>query len=183
LGGFWGGLVAFIWTGLSWTVLPWHTASLLKFTNESAIEQAIIANAPESGIYALPNPNQAEGSSTPGDSMLARMERGPNVFASVQLKGDSSMEKPMVIGLLIEVLGAALITWLLLKTAGLGYGGRVMFVVIASLAAWVLGELPSWNWWHFSTGYTFGGMIDRVMAGILSGLVIAKVTGRALGRA
>jgi hypothetical protein len=179
IGGVVGGLVAFLWTALSWTVLPWHGASLLSFTNEDAVAQAIVANAPEPGVYSLPNPNKAQGSAISDEAMLARMEKGPNMFAVVQLKGDPVMWRPMATGLLIEIFGAALITWLLMRTVGLGYRGRVAFVVLAGLAGAIVCELPDWNWWHFSTAYTMGAILDRVVAALLSGLVIAWATGRA----
>ena len=34
-----GGIVVFLWSMVSWTVLPWHSADLMRFTNEDVSAQ------------------------------------------------------------------------------------------------------------------------------------------------
>ena len=74
------------------------------------------------------------------------------------------------------VLGALLLTWLVLQIRAPGYGARVGFVVIAALAGGIICHLPNWNWWGFSTSYTAVTLADVVVTWLLAGLVIAKVT-------
>jgi len=53
-----GGLIVFAWGAISWMVLPWHAATLQAFTNEAAVSKVIQANAPQPGVYFLPNPHR-----------------------------------------------------------------------------------------------------------------------------
>ena len=58
-GGLLGGLAMFIWGTISWTVLPWRRTSFRTFTDENAVAQVLVANAPRRGVYVLPNPFRA----------------------------------------------------------------------------------------------------------------------------
>ena len=49
-----GGLVLFLWGFISHEVLPLYKSSMMKFTNEDAVSQMIVANAPASGVYFMP---------------------------------------------------------------------------------------------------------------------------------
>jgi hypothetical protein len=181
-GGVLGGLVVFIWGAISWMVLPWHLATLYKFKDEQAVTEILTANAPASGVFVLPNAHRHE----PGmseeemaaaeEAGLERMMKGPFVFASVRLGSGQSMGTLMLNSLLIQILGALLVTWLVMKTGSLGYVSRVIFVTVFAVAAGVITHLPYWNWWDFSTGFTVVALADLVIGWFLAGLVIAKVT-------
>src|SRR5713226_3299618 len=116
-----GGLVLFVWSSLAWTVLHLHDSALLRFTSEDAVTQAIVANAPQSGIYVAP----AAANHTPGmspDQIKAadqaaqdRMAKGPAVFASVRLGAMGSMAPYMIVQVITCLLAALLATLLLLK--------------------------------------------------------------------
>jgi hypothetical protein len=181
-GAFLGGAVAFAWTTISWLVLPWHAGALRSFRDESAVAQAIVANAPRAGVYFLPNPPPERSSAPPAaaeaarDAALARMERGPVLFAAVRPRGAGSVTRAMVIDAAIDILGALLFTWLLLQTKGLSYWRRVAFVATAALAVAVVAALPDWNWLGFSAQYTAIVATDMVLGWSLAGLVIARVT-------
>lgn len=169
LGGIVGGLIAFIWSALSWMVFPWHTASLSKFNDQNAVAAAIVANAPAPGVYALPYPDQSLD-----DATMEQQMKGPRFFGAVNLQGSTEMGGQMAVGLIVQIIAAMLTTWLVLKTRGLSYGGRVMFVVVVGVIAGLLTEIPLWNWWGFSTGYMAAAMLDLVIASLLSGLAIAR---------
>ena len=164
-----GGLVLFIWGAISWMALPWHGASLLTFGNEDAVTQAIVANAPRSGMYLLPNAGAEQ------KSAHEKMAKGPVVLASVRTGPIGSMTVFMISGLVIQMLGALLGTALLLQTRPLSYGGRVLFLLGIALSAGVLAHLPDWNWWSFSASYTMLAFADLIIGWLLAGLVIAKV--------
>ena len=73
------------------------------------------------------------------------------------------------------MVGAFLLTWMLLHTSGLSYAKRVMFLAMGGLAASVIVDIPNWNWWGFSGSYTAVNLIDSTITWGLAGLVIAKV--------
>ena len=49
-----GGLVAFIWTNVSWMVLPWHMATISGLSNEAPIAEFLKTYVTEIGLYILP---------------------------------------------------------------------------------------------------------------------------------
>jgi hypothetical protein len=97
------------------------------------------------------------------------------MFAAVRRDGFGSFVRSLVIQALILMASALLLTWLLLQTSGLSYLSRVIFLGGAELAAGVMVDLPNWNWWGFSTGYTVVNLIDGAITWLLAGLVIAEV--------
>ncbi len=172
-----GGLVAFLWGAISWMVLPWHHKILQTFTNEDAVVAAIRSNAPQPGVYLLPNAPHGQGDQ-PGSEKAAmdRMRHGPVIFAAIQLGGrDPSSPTLYLGGLLIDLLGAFFASWLVLSLPGSNYGARVKTVMLAALFAGVLGYLPNWHWWGFSTGYTLLTIVDLFIAWLLAGFVIARI--------
>ena len=169
LGGVFGGILLFVWSSLSWTVLPWHAAALNKLTNEDAVIQAVSAGAPKAGIYIAPYGQDA--------AAQEKMKRGPIVFISYTTSGVSSMAGPLVKHFITLVVVALLATWLVSKVTGLSYWGRVVFITVMGFTAGVFCVLPDWTWWGFSPVYVLGQMADATIGAFVSGLAIAKVTG------
>jgi len=182
LGGLLGGLVLFVWGSISWMVLPWHLMTLEKFKDEATVAQALSANAGVSGVYLLPNPHKHDPGMTEEQKKaeeaegVKRMVQGPFMFAAVSLSGAGNMGHPLLITLLGNILSALLATWMLLKTIGLRYMGRVGFIMLIALTAAMVAYLPGWTWWRFSTSFTSVGVADLLIGWFLAGLVIAKVT-------
>lgn len=176
LGGVLGGVVIFVWMALSWMVFPWHTASLLRFNDEEAMRQAIAANAPEAGMYALPSPTPAPGTGPmSAEAMEKDMAKTPHAFVAVRLQPVATMAPQMIVGILSQVLTMLLASWLLLTTSGLSYMGRVGFITVLGMISWLLVAVPEWNWWSFSAAYTIGAFLDVVVGMFLAGLVVARV--------
>jgi|SRR5215470_13112318 len=180
LGTILGGLVAFIWSSISWELLGWHEKSLLSFQNEDDVSAVIASHTAKSGTYILPYGPSREGL-TPEQlkaaeaTVMQKAQKGPVAFAAVRRDGFGSFTRGLIIQALILMASAFLLTWLLLQTRGLSYLHRVLFLGVAGLAAGVMVDLPNWNWWGFSIGYTVVNVIDGAITWLLAGLVIAKV--------
>ena len=159
-----GGIVLFIWNSASWTLIPWHTATMHRFSDEASTVAALRANAPRSGVYVFPT----EGA-TPEQA-----QAGPTVFLSYCTGGSGSMTKPLILSFLLQVIAAFLVTALLLRTRGLSFWGRVGFVTLAAFTAGVVCFLPPWIWFRFAADYTLVMMADLTFSGFLLGLVLAK---------
>lgn len=142
--------------------LPWHGKTMNAYKDEAKVAEVILANTDASGVYFLPSKDESQ------------MAKGPILFGAVRRGGMQGMTVPMIISCLIDIIGAGLITWLLLQTSGRSFMGKVGFVVIFALAAGVVCLLPEWNWWGYSTGYTAVAVMDLVVGWFLAGLVIAK---------
>jgi hypothetical protein len=180
LGTLLGGVVAFIWSSVSWEVLPWHEQGIYSFQNDEKVSAVIASHSTRSGNYILPGRPPMEGM-TPEQkkaaegTQMARMQRGPMMFAAVRRGGFGSFAKGLIAQFLILAAGAFLLTWLVLQTSGLSYGKRVVFLAVVGLAASVVSDLPNSNWWGFSGAYTAVMVADSTLTWLLAGVVIAKV--------
>jgi hypothetical protein len=166
LGGILAGIVVYLWTSVSWMALPFHEKSLLKFTDEAAVTTAIAANIDGPGIYHLPKGH--------GEAEMKQREKGPAAFVVVRTVGNSSMLSNLAIEFAGTVLASLLIAWLLSRTVGLRYMGKVMLVVTIGLVAGILVLIPEWNWFGFSNAYVGAQFIDLIVGWFLGGLVLAK---------
>lgn len=181
LGGILGGLAVFAWGMVSWMVLPFHHQTLNSFDHEALVQEAILASAPKAGVYVLPGMGDSNLSRAEKKALMkqkhAQMEKGPFVFAVVNPGGVGPMTKHMVQGFVIQVLGACLITGLLVRCKTKStYAGRLSFVALFALGAVILSVLPNWNWWGFSVPYTLLESADLLIGWFLAGLIIAKVS-------
>jgi hypothetical protein len=184
LGGVLGGLVMFLWGAFSWMVLPWHDLTIGTFSQESLVAGAVLAQAPRDGVYLLPNARQQNPRLSLEEKAQAlsaakdRMKVGPFIFMSVA-RGGIDPGDPMLFvrSLIIQIVGATLITMLLVQTRGLRFWCRVGFVETAGITIAIFATLPLWNWWQFPLPYTLVNFADLVIAAIFAGLVIAWVVG------
>ena len=180
LGAILGGLTAFVWSFISWGLLPWHEKQLHSFQNEDEVSAVIASHAPESGNYLLPTGPSQEGLSADQkkaaeDIRAQKMQKGPLVFAAVRKEGFGSFPRVLLTQLLCQMFAALLLTWMLLQTSNLSYTHRVAFLAVAGLAASVIADLPNWNWWGYSGIYTAENVVDYTLTWLFAGLVIAKV--------
>jgi hypothetical protein len=179
LGGLLGGVVAFLWGWVTWGVLPFHSSTLLKFKDEAPVLAALAANAPVPGVYLVPNGQAGAESLTPEqrkaqqEAAMKQWQSGPSAIMSVRTVGPS-FGSILGAGVVIYLVSGLLLAWLVSRTSGLSYWGKVGFVVVTAITAGVLVNLPEWNWWGFSTGYTAVAFFDLIVAWFLGGLVIAK---------
>jgi hypothetical protein len=174
LGSILGAIILFFWSALAWTLIPWPGTPLRAFTNEDAVTQAIVANAPRSGNYLLPN---AERSMTTEQQQkeMDKMAKGPIVFAAVRLEPFNSMAMPLVTQFLTQFIVALLATLMLLQTSGLSYKCRVLFVTGIGVLIFVGGHVDEWTWWSFSNAYMLMQMGALVIGWFLASLVMSAV--------
>jgi hypothetical protein len=184
LGGFFGGVVMFVWVAVSWLTLPWHNATLLKFSDEVAVAAIITENAQRSGVYLLPNPQKFAPEAGEAeqlrhfDEASARMKQGPLVFASVKREG-ANLDNPVpfILSLATRVIAALLMTGLVLLCARPGYWQRVAFVTSLGVLMGLMAVFPCWNWWKFDPVFTLVNFVDYVIQALLAGMVIAGIAG------
>jgi hypothetical protein len=180
LGTILGGLVAFVWSSVSWEVIGWHEKTMVNFQNEDEVSAVIASHAHVDGTYLLPGGPSTDGM-TPDQKKAAqattmeKMQKGPIMIAAVRRGGFGSFSRGLIIQLLSLMAAAFLLTWLFLQTSGLSYVRSVAFLAIVGLSASVIADLPNWNWWGFSGAYTAVNLADSTITWLLAGLVIAKV--------
>ena len=173
-----GGFTVFIWSLFSWMVLPWHAQSLHRFSDELEVAEVLQKNAPESGIYILPNTSHYSNRTPTKEIKRAQeiLKKGPLMFASIELRGMKKMEfTPLLLSLCSCVLAAGIAAWMLLQTQDLCFLERAFFVALIGLLVAILGIFPAWNWWHFSTSYILVTCLDLLIGWTLAGLLMARL--------
>ena len=173
LGAALAGLVVFVWGAASHMLLGLSEANMKAFKDESAVEQTLLGNIPESGMYTIPGTRPGADAAAEAAAM-EKMKSGPFVFVSVKRKGMPSIVRPMIKQLLIEIMAGLLFTWLLTHTTGLSYLMSAGLVAIAALAGTITTILPFWNWYGFPPGFVLSDLLDAGIGWFLGGLVIAK---------
>ena len=159
------GIILSAWHFVSWSVLPWHDMAAGRFANEPALAPLLKGNAPRSGVYRLP--------SSPEHRQAG--ERAAFVYVSAR-GGDLMNRARAIVG---QGIAALLVVLLLAHTTGLGYWRRVLFVVLAGLAAAFITPFPYWDWFGFPTRYVVVTVLDTLVAWFLAGLAMATlVTGQ-----
>jgi hypothetical protein len=180
LGTILGGLVAFVWSSISWEMIGWHEKTLVRFQNEDEVSAVIASHAPVDGTYLLPAGPSTDGMAPDQKkavqaATMEKMQKGPIMFATVRRAGFGSFTRGLIVQLLSLMAAAFLLTWLLQQTSGLSYARSVAFLAIVGLSASVIIDLPNWNWWGFSGAYTAVSLVDSTITWLIAGLVIAKV--------
>jgi len=174
-----GGLVAFLWSSVSWEVIGWHEKTLLTFQNDEELASTLLSHTTQSGTYLLPGVAlegmNAEQKKAARAVLIEKMKKGPIMFAAFRRNGYGSFAQGIIIQFLSLLAAAFLLTWLLLQTRGLSYAKRVAFLAVVGLSAGVISDIPNWNWWGFSGAYTTVNVADFTIMWLLAGVVIAKV--------
>lgn len=158
-----GGLIAFAWGALSWTVLPFHDKTIGSFADAAAIVNALEDGAPGSGIYLVAN--DPKGQKAPTD---------PFVFVSYHKEGWGSMGLAMALGLGVQMIGAYFWTWILGRIPGLTLKDAALCGAMFGLCVGVLGAMPHWVWWKFPLEFTALYVVDAVAAWTLASLAISR---------
>ncbi len=174
-GGIIGGVVAFVWMFVSWTLLPWHHDAVESFKNEEQVAKVIDANTSKSGVYVIPQmPGVDEVSKEVKDSHVAAMQKGPFIFMQVKKEGkDPTSFTTFLIAFATLFVGASLLSYLLMQMRGTGYFNRLFCSLLFGLSVGVLGIVPEWNWFALGGAYTLVMIGDHVVTWLLAGVVLA----------
>lgn len=175
LGAIVGAIVAFVWSFISWMVLPWHEWTFQSFRNEEFIGWVIKENTKKDGVYIIPKVCD-EKSSFNSKELKGKSSEGPFVYAQIKRKGiDYSRSKYHIIAFLTQFIGATLIGILLLQASSLKYGGRLSFITLVGVIIGVLGHVPNWNWFGGGTLFLLVTLADLTITWFLAGLLMAAI--------
>ncbi len=176
-----GGLTLFLWGFISHSLLGWYAPQYRTFTNQDAVEEAIVSGVSGSGLFLLPNMTPQQKSLPSAEravaeaEMMERLFRGPMVFAVIRVGPSASFPVLLLIQLLLSLLAALTAAWLLYRAGFATYGSRVAFVAALSLPIVLWAKLPAWNWWSFPAGFTFVESVDALIGWTLLGVVLGRL--------
>lgn len=154
-------VVLYAWQVASNVALPWHEATMREFADDTAVVQALRANAPHNGVYFAPQ------------GVLASINMTPDFADKTQAMG-MMMARQVPINILV----ALVLTVLVLRMrpdrpfqAGITLG-------LAGLAAGLVTELSNWNWYGYAMPFSLVNAIDLAimlgLAGLSLGLLCRK---------
>lgn len=166
-----GGFVLMLWGMFSWMALPFHKTTLNSFTDEDTVGTILKEHAQKGdGVYLYPYEKGREESTK-------KQEAGaPYAFIVYRKNGNPSMAGPVFQGLLYNILISGLITTLVLATGCRSYRRRIIIVATITVIAGLMCNVSNMLWWQFPSSFTILELVDRLVSGILLGMVIAKFT-------
>lgn len=165
-----GGVIAWIWLAISWTVLPWHCSVMQSFDDETDVASVIVDNTPHNGLYVLPKFCKDNHPSLDGEEF----DKGPVMFAAIQPFGAKFPSfVPYLISFLLQWFGAFLIFLVLLQARRLHYGSKVAMATLIGIIIGFLGHFPAWVWWGFPFPFVFVELCDSAIAWFAAGLFMA----------
>jgi hypothetical protein len=181
LGALLGGAVLFIWGGVSHMALGWYDQHLRSFTDQQAVEQAVVSTVSGSGLYLLPNLTPAEQSLIGDERAAARQDlqerlyRGPMMFAVVRIGPGTAFPVRLTMQFFLFALAALVATWLLMQARLQSYSARAVFVATMALPIIFSSKLPQWNWWDYPAGFILVESADILIGWALLGAVLGRI--------
>ncbi|TWH38968.1 hypothetical protein [Dulcicalothrix desertica] len=148
-----GGVLLFLWNGLTQSFTPWGIKSIKELEDQATITETI-ARASTNGVYYLK------------DKVTA--------FIAVKPEAYYSMPRYFTIEFVTEVLVGGVLTAILLLTSTESIVTRLIIIGLVALAGIFSIDLQYWNWWGFSSIFTFGIAINRLVGYLLTGFVLIK---------
>ena len=170
-----GAIVLFVWQFISHMFLPIGTMGFHAPKNEDVVLEAVAANLPPPGVYALPYIDPARmNDETVAKAWVEKEKTHPFVFAVVSPPDPNAggMGRQLGTQFVTNLLGAVIVAWLLAAT-GWTLGMRAIGACAAGVFGWLVNAVPQWNWYRFPGDFAIGALLDQGIGWLLAGFAIA----------
>jgi hypothetical protein len=148
-----GGILLFLWSGLTQSLTPWGIKSVKELEDQSTVGE-ILERQSVKGLYYFT------------DKVTA--------FIAVKPESYYSMTRFFTLEFFTELLVATTLTAILLLTATQSITIRLLLIGLATLTGIFSTDLQYWNWWGFSTIYSIGISVNRLIGHLLVGFILIK---------
>ena len=165
-----GGALLFVWSSLSWMVLPWHHQTLKGLNEDQPVIQAMTENTRGSGVYLVPFTNHKKKA----ENAPPQITKSPFVFMVYNADGYGNMGFRMAAALLGDMMTAFFLAWVISFFNVYGFLPRVLFAALSALFAGLAMHVPNEIWWGHSTAFTLVAVADLVIGWTIAGLAVAK---------
>ena len=176
-----GAVVLFIWSSISWTLIPWHLMD--KFPGEMGIRQTLKLTQAERGVYWIPGEDLSiDKSALTGaqndaitDAWKKAHRDGPIAMVVYDPDGSSPLGiMTFITGFILDFLVASVAAVLLTLAAPAlpGLHGRVIFVVLLGVYTAIGTHLMNWNWMHYPLKFSLEMAGDTLVASVLLGVTL-----------
>jgi len=177
-----GAIVLFVWSSISWMVIPWHRME--KLPAEASIAQSFRGANVERGMYWLPAIDSSiDEAALTGAEKTARdkawqeaYKQGPIALVAYRPDGSSPLGiMKFITGFVLDFFVAAVAAILLMLAAPSlpGLPGRVIFVVLLGVYTVFGANLMNWNWMNYPLKFTLELAGDTLVASALLGVTLA----------
>jgi hypothetical protein len=166
-----GGVVLFIWAFISRYYVPWHKMGTLP--DQGAVTAVLGDTATDSGVYMFPR----EGEPAAEEPEEAADGAEPAGLLVYKAQGAAPMVLQHIVGLVLEVLVAAVVAGLLTMAAPAlpGFASRLGFVMLIGVLTIVGTNLMNWNYMHYPFRFTLEVAADGLVGALLLGVVLAII--------
>jgi hypothetical protein len=177
LGGIAAGIVVFIWGAVAHMALPIGEMGIRAIPHEESVIGALELSIQQPGFYLFPYMNPKEASEEAKKAWSEKLKKGPAGILVIHPEGSEAMSPRQLSTEVATDVVAALLAALLLSQVrpNTSYWGRVGFVTLLGIFAFVTISIPYWNWYGFPTDFTTGQAIDQIVGWFLAGLVLAAI--------
>lgn len=177
-----GAIVLFVWSSISWMVIPWHRME--KLPAEASIAQSFRSANVERGMYWLPAIDSSiDEAALTGAEKTARdkawqeaYKQGPIALIAYRPDGSSPLGiMKFITGFVLDFFVAAVAAILLMLAAPSlpGLPGRVVFVVLLGVYTVFGANLMNWNWMNYPLKFTLELAGDTLITSALLGVTLA----------
>lgn len=162
-----GTVAAFIWSFLSWTVLPLHSNDWSDLDDDTPLRTAIRGLKLPPGTYLFPRAKNHAAAQTP--EFKAKYAEGP--FGIVTIMRPVNMGRNLLLTFLVFTCVSTLIAYLASVNLprGAAFGKVLQTTATAGILAYCFSFLPNAIW--------FSGRGRAVLACFIDGLVFGTLTG------
>ncbi|HTA81602.1 MAG TPA: hypothetical protein VK783_01620 [Bacteroidia bacterium] len=177
-----GAIIIFIYSAMSWIILPVHTHSFRYTPKQDTILNTLNNSSLETGVYMLPSPDNRNLGMMKDKKYMDEMKEmntknAGKAFAMI-IYGKAGKEMdPMqfIIGIILDILAAmtAVILLVLAKDKLRTFFMRWWVVMLIGFVIALNSYLTEWNWMQFPWHFIKGEVIDTFMEWGLCGLWLA----------
>ena len=173
-------MVAQVWGIVSWAALPWHFSHFKEFGNDRVVADAITTEAPEAGLYLVPNFGPDVHKDGPEMELFhTLMEEGPYAYMVVRPEGvKPNMPVMMLRGFLLNLLFAVTLYLLLWQTKLSRDRDKIIFIAVAGTLGSLHPLISYSTWWFFPFGAAVIGIADYFIMWTLTGAAMVKLNNK-----
>ncbi len=164
------GIIVFIWSAISWTLLPWHNAEWKGLPNAEGVRDLLKAAGWKPGQYAFPWVDDPKARRSP--EFMAKMGEGPTGHVIIMKPGPLSMGGNMVQGVIFNIVVsffAAYVVWHALGAYPQPYLRIFRLIGATGFMAYAFAKVPDSIWFGRPWKSWVYDAIDALIMGCLMG--------------
>lgn len=170
-----GTLILFVWSALSWMVLPFHSNTLNSIPVKAINAELLKEHLTKDGVYHYPGFPE-ENTPQALKEMENRIETGPRITLMVFKSGKTELFSMVsFLGSIAINFVTVLLLFSLLQVSGVQTTKTILLMsLFVALIIGFASDLAQMNWYLFPLDYTIVNMVDHLIPFLLIGLLFSK---------